>query len=374
MQEPLELKDPYRALGKPMHFLERLEHLYRVLREQFDGIQRFAMALYNPEDDLLSTFLYESDDRSPLLGYAVHLADVPSLQNVASSANVRVVGDMRFFRQATMSVHTRALLDQGYRSSFTMPLIHENSLMGFLFLNSARMDYFDDAKSTYCNLWGHLVGQQLVREQDAVKRMQALVHFATDVSGRRSVETDAHVRRMAAYARMIARDLQRSWQLSDAFVEYLTLFAPMHDIGKIAISDQILHKPGPLTENEYELMKKHVTVGRDIVDQAIRHFSLGEMQYSDMLRNIVQYHHEKMNGSGYLGCSSTEIPLEARVIAVADILDALLNQRSYKEPWSLEKTLAMISGMADADELDRACVDAVVRNTAQIQEIQQRYP
>lgn len=374
MHEPAVLKDPYRLLGTPMHFIGRLEHLYRVLREQFEGIQRFAIALYDGEEDRLSTFIYESEESSPLLGYAVQLSDVPSLQSLAESGALRVVPDMRIFRSEATSSHSQALLSQGYRSSFTMPLLHDNRLLGFLFLNSSHLDYFDAAKLAYCNLWGHLVGQLLAREQEDVAKMQALVHFATDVTGRRSVETDAHVRRMAAYARLIARDLQQQWQLTDAFIEYLALFAPLHDIGKIAIPDHILHKPGPLTEAEFATMKQHVSIGRDIADQAIRHFSLGDMEHGDMLRNIIQFHHEKLNGNGYLGASGDEIPLEARIIAVADILDALLNQRSYKEAWPLEQVLPEMQRMADSHDVDKACVDALLRHQTQIAEIQRRYP
>lgn len=374
MQSPAEYKDPYLAMGKSMHFLQRLEHMYRVLRENFEGIQRFALALYDGEEDRLSTFVYEGDQSSPLLGYELHLSEVPSLKTLVESTAVRVVDDMRCFRSDTPSQHTEALLSLGYRSSFTMPLMHDGRLLAFLFLNAQPMNYFDAAKVTYCNLWGHLVGQVLARESDSVKRMQGLVHFATDVSGRRSVETDSHVRRMSAYARMLARELQKRWQLTDAFIEYLSLFAPLHDIGKVGISDSILHKPGPLTDDEFQTMKKHVTIGKDLVDQAISHFALGDMEYSDMLRNIVVYHHEKLNGSGYLGCSTDDIPLEARIIAVADILDALLNQRSYKEPWPLKKALTTMQSMADAHELDQACIEALVRCEKQIEEIQQRYP
>jgi len=374
MHEPLELKDPYAALGTPMHFIERLEHLYRVLREHYEGIQRFALALYNHEDDTLSTFIYESEQKSPLMGYSVSLADVPSLSRLAQARAVRVVQDMRIFRGPVMSEHTEALLSQGYRSSFCMPLFHNDRLIGFLFLNSLRMEYFDNAKVAYCDLWGHLIGQQLVREQDAVEKMQAMVSFATDVAGRRSIETDTHVRRMAAYARLIGRELQQQWQLSDAFIEYLTLFAPLHDIGKVAISDTILHKKGGLTQEEFEKMKHHVTVGRDMVDQAIQHFALGDMEHSEMLRNIVQFHHEKLNGSGYLGCEDGEVPLEARIIAVADILDALLNKRSYKEGWPMEKVLTEMRRMAADNELDKACVEAVFKHQQQIADIQQRYP
>ena len=374
MHEPLELKDPYAALGHPMHFIGRLEHLYRVLREQYEGIQRFAMALYNAEDDQLSTFIYEGEVASPLLGYSVALADVPSLKHLAQTHAVRVVPDMRVFRGAVMSEHTEALLSQGYRSSFSMPLYHDSRLTGFLFLNSTRMEYFDDAKVAYCNLWGHLIGQQLVREQDSVEKMRGLVNFATDVTGRRSVETDSHVRRMAAYARLIGRQLQAQWQLSDAFIEYLTLFAPLHDIGKVAISDSILHKKGGLSSEEFEVMKRHVTVGRDMVDQAIQHFALGDMEHSQMLRNIVQYHHEKLNGSGYLGCEDGDVPLEARIIAVADILDALLSKRSYKEAWPFDRVISEMQRMAADNELDQACVAAVISQQALIDDIRRRYP
>lgn len=374
MQEPLYLNDPYQTLGQSMHFMQRLERLYRILREQFEGVQRFALVLYNAEDGLLSTFVYESDEASPLLGYSVRLDDVPSLRALADKPALRVVNDMRWFRKQGLSAHSAALLSQGYRSSLTMPVFHDGGLLGFLFLNSQQPGYFSEQKIAYCNLWAHLVGQQLVREQDAVGRMQALVKFATDVSGRRSVETDAHVRRMAAYARMIARALQKQLQLSDAFIEYLALFAPLHDIGKIAIPDSILHKAGPLTADEFERMKSHVKVGRDIVDQALEHFSLGDMEHTDMLRNIVQFHHEKLNGSGYLGAEGDEVPLEARIIAVADILDALLNRRSYKDAWPQEKVFAELQKMAAHSELDQACVDAVLQQPQQVEEIQQRYP
>lgn len=374
MQEPLYLNDPYQTLGQSMHFMQRLERLYRILREQFEGVQRFALVLYNAEDGLLSTFVYESDEASPLLGYSVRLDDVPSLRALADKPALRVVNDMRWFRKQGLSAHSAALLSQGYRSSLTMPVFHDGGLLGFLFLNSQQPGYFSEQKIAYCNLWAHLVGQQLVREHDAVARMQALVKFATDVSGRRSVETDAHVRRMEAYARMIARALQKQLQLSDAFIEYLALFAPLHDIGKIAIPDSILHKAGALTADEFERMKSHVKVGRDIVDQALEHFSLGDMEHTDMLRNIVQYHHEKLNGSGYLGAEGDEVPLEARIIAVADILDALLNRRSYKDAWPQEKVFAELQKMAAHSELDQACVDAVLQQPQQVEEIQRRYP
>lgn len=375
MSQPHLMKDPYSALGDSMSFMQRLEHLYRVLREQYDGIHRFALALYDEEDEVISSFIYESDEGSPLMGYRLPLAQVPSLRELAHSGAVRIVDDMRVFRhESSASKHSDALLQAGLRSSFTMVLRQNSKLRAFLFLNSHKPGYFKPAMAAYCNMWGHFIEQLLMREHNAIGRLQSLINFATDISGRRSVETDGHVKRMALYARLIARGLQQSHELSDDFIEYVTLFAPMHDIGKVAIEDSILHKSEALTDEEFERMRRHVTIGQDIVDKAFQEFSLGELAHSDMLRNIVLFHHEKINGGGYLGCEGQdEIPIEARIVAVADVLDALLSKRSYKEPWPLEKALAELQRLA-VDELDQACVNVIVANAGELSDIQQRHP
>jgi hypothetical protein len=366
--------DPYQQLAQPLSFGDRLQHLYRVLREQYSGIDRLSLALYQPDSDQLSTFTCAGDDASPLTGYSVLLDAVPSLKVLADNPLVRVVGDMREFRSDELSTHTAALLGQGYRSSLTMPLTVEGHFLGMLFLNARTIDYFSAPMAAYCTLWGHLVGQTLAQEQETLRRLHALARWALDVSGVRCIESDDHMQRMAAYTRLIARQLQSSQPLSDSWIEYLTLFAPLHDIGKISVPDRILHKPGSLTAEEFDEMKRHVSGGKTLLEKAIRRFDLGRIEHIDMLMNIIQYHHEKLDGSGYLGLNGThEIPLEARIVAVADILDALLNARCYKQAWEEDavwQELERLSGR----QLDPDCVAAVLDNKAAIQDIQQRWP
>jgi len=367
------LNDPYAGLGQNQPLIERLENMYRTLREFHSGIDRFALTMYNPDDDSLSSFLYESDESSPLVGYTAALSNVPSLQQLADKPAVRIVHDMRDFDSDKTPPHTRALLSHGYRSSFTMPVLHNGKLLGFLFLNSQQKNYFNDQVVTYCNLWAHLVCQVVAAEQGVVERIQGVIRFSTEIAGRRSIETHKHVLRMAQYARLIARELQAEEHLTDDYIEYLTLFAPMHDIGKIGIPDSVLHKSGPLTTGEFDQMREHVNIGGDIIDEALEGFTLGQITHKDMLRNIVLYHHEKLNGKGYLGLrGKDEIPLEARIIAVADVLDALLNKRSYKEAWSMTETLKELKKMAE-DELDKRCVDVIIEHQDKVLEIQQRY-
>lgn len=367
------LNDPYASLGQSQPLMVRLENMYRILREFHSGIHRFALTMYNPDDDSLSSFLYESDSASPLVGYSTHLSDVPSLLQLAQQPAIRIINDMHELMDDHPSVHTKALLSHGYRASFTMPVMSENRLLGFLFLNSEQKDYFSPEVTSYCSLWAHLISQVIATEQIMVERMQGIIKFATEVAGRRSIETHNHVLRMAQYSRLIARQLQYEEQLSDDYIEYLTLFAPMHDIGKIGIPDSILHKPGPLTTVEYSQMREHVNIGKDIIEKALHSCALGEITHAEMLRNIVYYHHEKMNGKGYLGLQGKEaIPLEARIIAVADVLDALLNKRSYKEAWSMADSLKELEKMAE-DELDKRCVEAIIQQQDKILEIQHRY-
>ena len=156
-------------------------------------------------------------------------------------------------------------------------------------------------------------------------------------------------------------------------MEKIFLFAPLHDVGKIGIPDEILRKPGRLTEEEFEIMKTHTRLGREIVDSLVANFGLGDLPDIESLRNIATYHHEALNGSGYpLGLVESEIPLEARIIAVADVFDALTNQRPYKRAWNNDEAFVALQQLAGL-KLDRDCVAAMLNRRAEVEEIQQKF-
>lgn len=165
MSQPLLMTDPYRALADVMPLKPRLEHMYRVLREHYEGVQRFAIALYDQSSEALSSFVYASDESTALSDYRLPLRQVPSLAEIADNGSVRIVADMRVFRNDDgLSDHSQALLADGLRSSFTMALRHEGRLLGFLFLNSKQADYFTADVAAYCDLWAHLIEQLLVQQ------------------------------------------------------------------------------------------------------------------------------------------------------------------------------------------------------------------
>lgn len=179
-----------------------------------------------------------------------------------------------------------------------------------------------------------------------VSRMQFnIITMMADIVENRDGNTGGHIKRTAKYVEIIARELMHRKAFPDIltkkYVEDMVIAAPLHDIGKIHISDLILNKPGRLTDEEFAIMKTHTTAGGELLTHAIE--ELGESSYLEMALAMALYHHEWWNGKGYPhGISGDEIPLCARVMAVADVFDALTAKRCYKSAMPLEKALGII--------------------------------
>jgi two-component system response regulator RpfG len=194
----------------------------------------------------------------------------------------------------------------------------------------------------------------LAREHETLFRLAKAGEF-------RDLETGNHILRMAKYSRLIAEGMG----LSQEQCELIEFAAPMHDIGKIGIPDHILLKPGKLDPQEFEIMKQHPVIGFEILQHSPSKFlSLGA--------EIALGHHEKFDGSGYpLGAKAEGIPLEARIVAVADIYDALTSARPYKKAWSTEEAVSFLTSNKGS-HLDPDCVDAFNAQFGKISLIQQQ--
>lgn len=178
----------------------------------------------------------------------------------------------------------------------------------------------------------------------------------------RDEATAFHVRRMAEYSLEVAREIGMPLDYCDV----IRLAAPMHDIGKIGIPDDILHKKGKLTDDEFDTMRRHTLIGARIL-------SGSSSKVLQMSERIALCHHEKWDGSGYpFGLSGDEIPLEARIVSLADVFDALTTRRAYKEPFPLERTLAMIDEKR-GNHFDPSLVDAFMQCLDRVIAIRDRY-
>jgi len=185
--------------------------------------------------------------------------------------------------------------------------------------------------------------------EDSQKEM---IYVLTELMEANSDETGRHIRRVAEYSRLLAH-YHPSITEEDAQVIFHA--APMHDIGKIAIPQDILHKPGRLTEDEFNIMKTHTTRAHDFL-------KISDRKFIKAAEIIATQHHEKWNGTGYpQGLSKEDIHIYARIVAIADVFDALTHKRVYKDAWSVEDAVEYIAQHKDT-QFDPMLVDIFLEN------------
>jgi putative two-component system response regulator len=202
------------------------------------------------------------------------------------------------------------------------------------------------------------------------------IHALARLAEIRDNETGNHLRRTQGYVRTLARqlrDLPRfAHEFTERTVDLLAKSALLHDIGKVGIPDQILRKPGPLTPDEWQIMKTHAKLGSDAIEQAERD-ALRPVAFLTLAKHIAHYHHEKWDGSGYPeGLAGEAIPLAARLMALADVFDALTSRRVYKAPISLAAATAVIRE-GRGRHFDPTLVDAFLAGRDEIAAIASRY-
>ncbi|SET61594.1 HD-GYP domain-containing protein [Thalassotalea agarivorans] len=214
-----------------------------------------------------------------------------------------------------------------------------------------------------------LYDQQRALEDQVKERTEQIEHTRAEIIKRlgraaeyKDNETGMHVIRMSYYSKFLAQKIG----CDDSWTELLFNAAPMHDIGKIGIPDAVLLKPGKLNDEEWVIMQKHVQYGADIL-------GTDDSELLSLAREVALYHHEKWNGKGYPhGLSGEDIPLSARIVALADVFDALTSVRPYKEAWPIEKVEALFKEEA-GQHFDPALVPEFLACMPQIKEIMSKY-
>ena len=209
----------------------------------------------------------------------------------------------------------------------------------------------DEIENLYSSM--SLMMEESVEHMDHIKRkgeemsklQNGLINVLADLVESRDQKTGHHIKKTAAYTRFILKSMVADGLYTDIitpqYIENVANSAPLHDLGKIVVSDMILNKNGRLNDEEFDKMKSHTLAGRDIIRKTMD--LAPDPGYLEEAEKLATYHHEKWDGSGYpMGISGGDIPLSARVMAVADVLDALLSKRSYKEPYTFEQAVDII--------------------------------
>lgn len=278
------------------------------------------------------------------------------LQHVRAQVNLRYVPFVMITSLDQKDVRTRAL-EEGATEFLNKPIDPSESRARFnylLELHEQRILLQDRAT--------HLEHQVSKATKEIRWREEETLLLLARAGEFRDEDTGNHVIRMAKYSRVIAEELG----IFEDTCKTIELAAPMHDIGKIGIPDGILRKPGPLTEDEFAVMKQHPVIGNKIL-------STSSSRIIEMGAIIALGHHEKYDGGGYPnGLIADDIALPCRIVAVADVFDALCSERVYKRAWSIEESVNYLKEQRGS-HFDPQCVDAFLRRIEDIITIMDHY-
>ncbi|KUK15005.1 MAG: PAS domain S-box [Petrotoga mobilis] len=218
-------------------------------------------------------------------------------------------------------------------SSLLMDLYSKERFIGNISLNSMANTKFSDTSKEVMEIFGRLIEIYMdlkFEEREAIEAYNYSLKKLSDVAERFDMETSEHMNRIGQISYEIARNLG----LEESFAQEIKTYAYYHDIGKILVPIEILRKKGSLNDSEWEVMKKHTEYGADII---------GNAEIFKVARNIALYHQERYDGTGYpFGLKGENIPIEARIVAVADVYDALRTERSYKKAYSHEESMKIL--------------------------------
>lgn len=209
----------------------------------------------------------------------------------------------------------------------------------------------------------------LQHNERIIKIQDSTISGLANLIESRDGETGGHIIRTSRYVEMLAKKAREEGHytdtLTDEYIELLVRAAPMHDIGKISVSDLILRKQGKLTAEEFDIMKTHAAEGGRIIRSVMS--DIENKDYVDMAAQVAEGHHEKWDGSGYpKGLNGDEIPLCARIMALADVFDALVSKRCYKEAFSFDKAFGIIAG-SSGTHFDPILTDIFLKMRPQIE-------
>lgn len=283
----------------------------------------------------------------------------------------KIINDMIEYHEVNNLDIIEEFIDSGILSTFAIPLKNGNRKIGILYFSSYKTNQYLESHLQLMDMNADILSASI----DKVIFFEDMLFNSLDGFARIAESRDAymgdHIHRMNEYSKRISEYLETSKcrPTNQKFTKNIFRASTLHDIGKVAVSDLILLKPGKLTFDEFEKIKKHSMIGYGILEQ-IKKGSWGmDAPIVDMALNIIKYHHEKYDGSGYPeGLIGEDIPLEARIVAIADVFDALTSERVYKPAFTFDESIQLIIENR-AKHFDPYIVDELIGNMVDFKNI-----
>ncbi|MBN2793901.1 MAG: HD domain-containing protein [Clostridia bacterium] len=279
------------------------------------------------------------------------------------------------YRENPKSPSLRLITSEGIQSNLVVPVLMGEVVFGLIFFSSREKDYFNATHVRIAEKMIYEISGFLNRSYFTKVILSKITNSFSELVDQKDNETGGHIRRMVAYSVVIAKGLLKNpvpgYEVNEKFVLEIERNASAHDIGKVGIPDEILKKPGKLTSEEWVIMKTHTTIGADIFKSLREGLRVFESDFYLFAEEIARSHHERYDGTGYPhGLKGKDIPLSARIVAIADVFDALTSKRHYKDAFGFENSLKIIKESA-GNHLDPILVGVFLEHIDEIKHISQ---
>lgn len=324
------------------------QELFDILQKTF-RIDRLGICFVDYSQGLLvaETGVANYDPILLSSGFSVSIKGT-SLGKILESKKGVITNDLEALRASKpYSPSLKLIRQEGVLSNMNIPLIINDEVFGIVFLSSLEKNHFNEedlslATKIISEITGFLNRSYLLK----VVFNKFSLSFS-ELVNERDYETGDHLFRMTQYSVILATALRaknlQDYPITKGDILEISRYAPLHDIGKVAVPDNILKKPGKLDADEWTIMKSHVNVGQQIFKDIRKELKFFDESFFKVAEDIIACHHEKWDGSGYPnGLKGMDIPLPGRIIALADVFDALTSKRVYKKAFSLEEATTII--------------------------------
>lgn len=384
---PLEVKSVFGRLNSLILLIENLNKnvpFKDILRYIFNAFSQYipythiGVALIGEDGKTIKASFAVSEKQhgilsKRLLGYSTAISNT-SLGGMLDTGEERIINDLEEYLEGkSVREYNKILLEEGVRSSITFPLKNNGIPIGIIFFSSDRKGIYRREHIEFLKMLSNSIvlglEKSILMDDIIVSSVKALARLAEQ----RDPETGEHLVRISTYSRILAKSLSKQKKYENMidleYIDNIERFSPLHDIGKVGIRDEILLKPDKLSGEEFAVMKTHTIYGAWVLKVAEDNIQRKGRSIFGMAIEIAEGHHEKWDGSGYPhGKSGHDIPLSARIVAAADVFDALTSKRPYKEPFTFEESCRIIIEGA-GKHFDPDIVDVFVKNNDKIKDI-----
>lgn len=346
---------------------EFAKKLYDELKRMFK-INRLSIAEVIKNKMIVSVAL--SDSKNVIVGEGFTQNVDPDCLNGIREKKISIVNDIQAYLKDHPESSMNFIYEEGMKSAVSFPLYTGGKYAGILFLNSFEKNAFKESDVESLKVVSNILSHVYKKMLTIQNLILSIINGFTELVEEKDEETGDHLIRMALYSQAIAQELAKNPKffkiLNPKFIEQIYKQAPLHDIGKVGVPDYILQKPGKLSDDEFEIMKTHTLVGYKILNHVE---SQSHEKFFEIGKNIVRSHHERWDGNGYPDkLKGEKIPLCARIVAVADVFDALTSERPYKKAFDYDKSVRIIIEESNT-HFDPEVVNAFIRAQPKIEKL-----